>query len=134
MNKCGFAAIDFRKTHKSNHCSIMPIASCQVSKKCFERRSDTIDPIRLWADISGKSAEHMTISISCTDVGFGKTYDVLAQLLLPDVWSQDDIASLQVSLAKALASYFSISVNSVFVATTIVNSGNVVEDGEIQHW
>ncbi|OEY65927.1 hypothetical protein [Marinobacter sp. X15-166B] len=112
----------------------MPIAVCSVSRACFDRRARHHDPVQLWSQLSGQSANQMTINVACTEECYGRSYDVLSRLLLPDVWSAEDVATLQVSLATALATYFQVPIDGVVVVTSLVRTGHVVENGELQRW
>ena len=76
----------------------------------------------------------MTVNIVLSTEQFGNPYDIMANLYLPSLWSKQDVALLQTGLAKALASYFEAPLNSVFVMTSILDSGQVVENGEQVVW
>lgn len=112
----------------------MPIANCTISSKCIKNLQGSTDLVGLWANESGISSEQMTINIITNHNQFGNNYEVMANLLLPSIWSSTDISSIQVGLAKALAIYFEISVKAVHVITNIVDSGMVVEDGKEIQW
>lgn len=58
----------------------------------------------------------------------------MVTLLLPSIWSKPDITSLQVGLAKALALHYDASLEDIFISTSIVNSGMVVESGKEVKW
>tara|TARA_R110002049_G_scaffold161450_13_gene327029 strand:+ start:1909 stop:2238 length:330 start_codon:yes stop_codon:yes gene_type:complete len=109
----------------------MPIANCTITPEisgCSE------ELIALWASESGISSEHMTINIVTTSGQVGSKYAAMATLLLPSLWSDSEISSLQLGLARALAQYYAIPVTEVHVVTTIVPSGRVVESGREVEW
>lgn len=112
----------------------MPIANCMVISNCYERALHSSDLVALWATESGKSPEHMTINILKCAEQRGNSYDVMANLLLPSLWENKDVHSLQVGLAKALAKYFKVAISDVHVTTNILSSGMVVENGEVVEW
>ena len=112
----------------------MPIANCIVSPRCYENAARSADLIQIWAHESGKSPDAMTVNIVLSTEQFGNPYDIMANLYLPSLWSKQDVALLQTGLAKALASYFEAPLNSVFVMTSILDSGQVVENGEQVVW
>ena len=112
----------------------MPIANCIITSKYQKNSDNSSRLIELWASESKKPSEHMTINIITSNEQLGKQYHIMASLLLPSIWSGSDISSLQIGLAKALALHFNASLSEVFVATTIVNSGMVVEAGEQVEW
>jgi hypothetical protein len=109
----------------------MPIANCIVRSDCPQGSSNLVE---LWADESGQPSEHMTINIIFSDEQIGNKYGVMATLLLPSIWPGNDISLLQIGLAKALAKHFNLSLSEVHVATSIVTSGMVVEEGEEIQW
>ena len=76
----------------------------------------------------------MTINIVRSSEQHGKKYKAMAELRLPSLWSPEKIPALQTGLAKAIATYFSLSPGEVHVITTVVESGMVVESGEEVHW
>jgi hypothetical protein len=88
----------------------------------------------MWANESGKSADHMTINVMPSSQQFGKKYAVMANLLLPSIWSLEDISLLQVGLAKALAVNFGVALSTVHIVTSVIGSGLVVEDGKEIQW
>lgn len=109
----------------------MPIANCIVTSDCRQSPGSLVE---LWASESGKSAEHMTVNIVTSDRQYGNQYPVMANLLLPSIWSNSDISRLQTGLAKALAKSFNVALNQVHIITNIVDSGLVVEDGQEIKW
>jgi hypothetical protein len=109
----------------------MPIANCTIAS---ENSSCSEDLIELWASESGISPEHMTINIVAGSGQVGKKYAAMANLLLPSLWSDSEISSLQLGLARALAQHYAIPVAEVHVVTTIVTSGKVVESGREVEW
>ena len=64
----------------------------------------------------------------------GKEYAVIATLLLPSIWLRNEISALQKGLARALSVYYSLPNEQVFITTSIVDSGFVVENGNEVTW
>lgn len=112
----------------------MPIAHCMVTAATLERAIGDVNPVALWASAAGLDCAHMTLNILSLDIQYGKPYDVMAHLLLPSLWSANQMDALQLGLARALGEYFSIGSERIQVCTTLVESGRVVEAGELQHW
>ena len=112
----------------------MPIANCIISPECKRNTDRPKSLIELWSSEAKISSEHMTINLTQSSEQLGKKYQVMATLLLPSAWSLTDISSLQIGLAVALGEYFHLHINEVFVSTTIVNSGMVVETGKEVVW
>jgi len=76
----------------------------------------------------------MTINIITSSQQLGNKYPIMANLMLPSIWSSSDISLLQIGLANALSLYFNVSLEEVFVSTSIVNSGMLIEAGEEVEW
>ncbi len=112
----------------------MPIANCVVSAHCLKNIKPAGKLVDLWAGKSGKPAQQMTLNIIERVQQEGSAYEVMTQLYLPSLWSQDDIELLQLGLADALATYFDIAIGDVQIITHVVESGMVVEDGEVATW
>ena len=110
------------------------MVNCFVSPYCKLRSSNSSQLIDLWSTESGKPADEMTINILHCNEQLGKQYRVMANLVLPSIWSSGDISLLQVGLAKAISMFFEIPLSEVFVATNIVNSAMVVESGKEVQW
>ena len=110
----------------------MPIANCIVSPDCCSTVQESLS--FLWARESGKSEEHMTINVTQYDRQFGKSYPVMANLLLPSAWPVEDVSRLQSGLAQALSLFFSLPVSRIHIVTLIVQSGHVVENGHRIQW
>ena len=112
----------------------MPIANCIITSKCQLNLDQSKNLIEIWANESKISPEQMTVNIVVSNEQHGKKYNIMANLLLASMWSYNDISSLQVGLAKALAQFFNVSLKSIHVTTSIINSGMVVEDGNVIEW
>ena len=109
----------------------MPIANCIVSPHCPQGNGNIID---IWASAAKQSPGHMTVNFISSTAQFGRGYCVMANLLLPSMWSNENISSIQIALSAALVEYFNISAEQVHVTSTIVQSGMVVEAGHELSW
>ncbi len=109
----------------------MPMAFCWVNKSCQVKAGDLID---MWAAESGESSQHMTVNLLNVDEQLGNAFAVMANLMLPSLWQHEAIRRLQVGLAKALAQYYGLDLQDVFVITQVIESGNVVENGKPITW
>ena len=58
----------------------------------------------------------------------------MAFLYLPSLWRPDQVRDLQVGFATAICGHLDLAPPEVHVITTRVESGHVVEDGEVQEW
>ena len=112
----------------------MPIATCYLSRHLATKAQHSSDLVKHWSEHSISCAEEMTINLVSIEQQFGKQYTIMAQLLLPSIWSTQDISLLQLGLSKALASYFETREECILVTTNIIESGLVVESGEVVNW
>jgi hypothetical protein len=112
----------------------MPVANCFVQKDCYKKVSSSESLIELWTAESGLSSEHMTANIIQLTEQRGNAYNIMAVLYLPSMWSEQDVNLLQTGLAYALTRYFNVDINTVHVITHILESGMVVEKGEVLKW
>ncbi|WP_372883138.1 hypothetical protein [Psychromonas sp.] len=112
----------------------MPIANCRVVADCKRNSGELTELIELWSVASGKASDEMTVNLLEVSRQFGKQYKIMADLLLPSVWSATDISLLQLGLAGALSRYFAIAIDEIIVITHIIESGRVVESGEEVSW
>ena len=55
-------------------------------------------------------------------------------LYLPSLWLEDAVVALSKGLAAALVDALDVEHSSVQIVISIVESGTVVEAGEIVHW
>jgi len=114
----------------------MPIANCVISPDYRNKPDRSKNLVLLWVQHSriSNAASEMTVNIICSSEQLGKKYMITANLMLPSVWSKVDVSSLQLGLAKALSEYYSLSLDQILVATSIINAGNVVEKGKEITW
>jgi hypothetical protein len=111
----------------------MPIANCFVGEDVLEG-AEIERLVPLWAEESGVGGEHMTINVVSRSFQEGAGYEVMAFLFLPSLWVPEDVRRLQLGLASALRRAFEVQAGEVQVLTSIVESGHVVENGEIVEW
>ena len=109
----------------------MPIANCIVAPG---REPGRLDPVALWAKLSGRPAEQMTINLVSGIRQHGSRYAGMATLWLPSAWPAADVSALQEGLAGALAKYLKASPAEIHVITQLVEPGRVVENGREVRW
>ncbi len=112
----------------------MPIAHCILGPDIKLDISPVSLIVERWADYAGISGEHMTLTLTKSDVQIGVCYRVIATLYLPSLWSGENVGALQLALARSLADCFDCTLASVHVMAAIIQSGLVVEDGAIVEW
>lgn len=103
----------------------MPVA------QCFLTRLPETDLVARWSRLAGVEAEHMTLQLVKVDAQQGRPYEAMAWLHLPSLWSAEAVDRLQLGLARALAEALDAPADRVMVLTSTVESGRVVEGGEV---
>lgn len=109
----------------------MPIAQCMLSKTCKMEQGDLI---ALWSQYSNVPEEHLTINLFHTHEQLGHLYPIMVNLQLPSLWSKDKIFDIQLGLLRALIECFSLQKGDVHIVSTIIESGMVVENGNVLYW
>lgn len=112
----------------------MPIANCIITSKCKSSSDSSSRLIETWANESNTSSDNMTINIITSTEQTGHKYAIMASLLLPSIWSRSEIKSLQLGLAKALSLHYTLALDDIFITTSLVESGMVVEAGKEVTW
>lgn len=112
----------------------MPIAHCVVSKNIEGKISAHEELIDIWCNETGIESSDVTVFITFCDEIKGKHYDVLSHLYLPTIWPIEKRTEIEIGLAKALSTYFNTSVKNIIVILSTVQSGEVVENGEVIEW
>lgn len=111
----------------------MPIAHCLVND--IDIVPDQWE--RIVAELAAKaklSVSDITLSIVTGIKQFGNPYKVMVNLYLPTLWNSVDIELIQKSLINALVSNLELPPEEIFIMTTLIDSGNVVENGKIVWW
>lgn len=111
----------------------MPIAHCLVNG--IDIVPDQWE--RIVAELAAKaklSVSDITLSIVTGIKQFGNPYKVMVNLYLPTLWNSVDIELIQKSLINALVSNLELPPEEIFIMTTLIDSGNVVENGKIVWW
>ncbi|CAM3536928.1 hypothetical protein VA7868_03929 [Vibrio aerogenes CECT 7868] len=111
----------------------MPIAHCILSPD-LQPAENPPDLIGRWGKYAGKETSDMTVTFTRSEKQFGHPYAVIATLFLPSLWSASAMNALQTGLSEALAVCFSIEPAQILVMTSVIESGLVVEGGEVVMW
>lgn len=109
----------------------MPIAHCYTSLDISGKEEALIEN---WQRYSGKESDEMTINVMSVQTQAGKSYAMMVQLFLPDLWTQQAIQELQEGLVKAFMQTLSLNQSDVHIITHLVSSGRVCEDGRTLEW
>jgi hypothetical protein len=58
----------------------------------------------------------------------------MVNLYLPDFWTPDEVKDIQAGLLETVCKCLHVKRERVFIVTTLITSGHVVEDGKIVSW
>jgi hypothetical protein len=111
----------------------MPIANCFTKNKQSSQQEIQ--------EVAEKWAEQIKVDVKDICLTFipkcnqgGQQYEVLVNLYLPSLWDQDNIKLIQKSLVNILSDFHNTEASEIFIMTSIIQSGHVVENGEIVEW
>lgn len=111
----------------------MPIANCYI-KDTQVINNEFQDLATLWAEKINVDVKDICLTFIPNCIQAGQQYEILVNLYLPSLWKKDAIKNIQKSLLMILAGHFHISPKHIFIMTSIIQSGNVVENGEVVEW
>ena len=110
----------------------MPIAYCFVKEKLLPEVS--IDQIvNALATEAAMNPNDITVNLVAVQQ-VGNPYPVMINLYLPAVSSAEDVQNIQLALHKVVTDHFQVLNNEVFIMTSLIQSGHVVENGRTMEW
>lgn len=111
----------------------MPIATCFIkNNKISKQQWDTLSAE--WAQRIGVDVKDICLTMVTGFIQSGQTYEALVQLSLPSLWAKEDIKTIQMELLSLLSELLKVSSDQIFILTTIIQSGHVVENGKVVKW
>jgi hypothetical protein len=111
---------------------LMPIANCIVNNFGLPLIDYQL-VVNEWADEIPTKRENITLSFIAGSQ-YGNKYKMLVNLYLPSVWKSGEVERIQLTLLNTLIKHLNLNKEEIFVLTSIIHSGHVVENGEIQNW
>jgi len=114
----------------------MPIVNCTIAPDLECEIKNNHDLIKRWSIESGfpEGAKEMTINIVRSEAQYGNQYKIIANLFLPSLWSSDALRSLQCGLDIVLRRCFSLRPDEILIITHVIDSGLIVDKGEVVEW
>lgn len=112
----------------------MPIANCFLKKE-IPITSELLEQIV--ADLSatiGVDVKDICLNIVNDFYQAGQQYKVFVNLYLPSLWFPKDVNKVQLAFLETLVKHLAVTYEEIFIITSIVQPGNVVENGEIIDW
>lgn len=111
----------------------MPIANCYVHTiKISSQQLETL--VKEWAEIIEVDTKDICLTLIDISLQAGQQYKLMVNLFLPTIWSRSNIEKIQLSLHKLLKKHVKLKNEELFIITSMVPSGNVVENGQIITW
>lgn len=111
----------------------MPIVHCFIKEKeVIPSKID--DLIAEWAHITGIETKDICLNMITDFYQFGQQYSILVNLYLPTLWAEHDVKRIQIGLLRVISKYLDVFPEKVFIMTSWIQPGHVVENGEIVDW
>ena|SRR5690554_971742 len=111
----------------------MPIANCFIKdKKVTQQEFQQL--AEKWASEVKVDVKDICLTFIPNGIQAGQQYNALVNLYLPSLWNDDQIKHIQKSLLRILCEFLKVESSEVFIMTFIIQSGHVVENGEIMEW
>lgn len=111
----------------------MPIVHCFVKQKDIpEPLLDSI--VKEWGMRIGVAENDICINMVNGFMQAGKSYAILANLYLPALWPDRDVRNIQQNLLEVLSGNFRVREEDIFIMTSMIQPGHVVENGQIITW
>lgn len=87
-----------------------------------------------WANEIAVNIKDISIALIEAKIQAGNKYKIIANLYLPSLWNGEDISHIQLSLSRLIIKHLNLTLKDVFIMTSIIQSGNVVENGKTIKW
>lgn len=111
----------------------MPIANCFIKNKQI-KPEDLQELIIKWSEEIQVDVKDICFTVVTDFLQAGQQYEILVNLYLPSLWSENDVTTIQKGLMRVLTTFFKLKPSEIFILTSIIQSGHVVENGEIVEW
>ena len=90
--------------------------------------------VKEWAEALQISETDITLNVVMDHKQFGHQYPAMINLFLPSLWSETDIEKIQRTLSQLLQKHLKITSDQLFIMTSIIESGHVFSDGQMERW
>jgi hypothetical protein len=110
----------------------MPIANCYIQIEVSKQQLETLT--KDWAQTIEVDLKDICLSFVNIHAQTGQNYKVMVNLFLPTLWEAKSREKIQLSLDTLLKKHLELEDEDVFIITSLVQSGNVVENGQIIRW
>ena len=111
----------------------MPIATC-LMREASDMERDAASLVGRWAELSGCEAGLLTVDMLPARRLSGESRRAMGTLHLPTMWPKDKAERIALGLVRALSEWMGTGPEEVHLMIRWVESGTVVEDGEILTW
>lgn len=110
----------------------MPIANCFIKDMVTTEEANSL--ASKWAKAIHVDVKDICITFIPDCIQGGQQYKILINLYLPSLWSEKNLKNIQITLFNILLNHFQYEKHEIFVMATIVQSGHVLEGGELIEW
>lgn len=110
----------------------MPIATVFSKIQISRQTLHTI--VSQWAENSSLDTDDVTLNVIPEFMQEGMNYSLLVNLYLRSLWPEEDIVKIQMALMQALQQNLKAPSDEIFMITSLIQSGHIVENGDIVRW
>lgn len=115
----------------------MPIAFCNITPALLsspetEARFQSITD--KWATAAAVDATELTLQVQPLAFQVGRSYAVIATVVLPALWPSESQQQILLGLSQALCQTLDTGASEVLVMLHPLPSGTIVDDGELVTW
>lgn len=111
----------------------MPILNCYTSKTNL-RDSQWDRLVESWAKMISVEQKDITIQVFTDFVQAGEKYELKVELYLPSLWPDHAIIHIQQSFLTLAEKMLKIKQSDIFLMTQIIQSGHVIDRGNMEEW
>lgn len=87
-----------------------------------------------WSQTANLSKELCTINVIPNTIQAGNAYKLMVKLYLPSLWSEEEVRHIQQSLSQSIHKNLGLEPEDLFVMTSIIQSGHVIDRGKLEVW
>lgn len=111
----------------------MPIATCFLKNKKAD--DNTLGVIaNEWSTVINVDVKDISITFVQDYYQAEQNYSALVYLYLPSLWSEKSIKNIQTEPLNLLIQHLNISHDRILIITSIIQSGHVIENGDVVIW
>ncbi|SFB36529.1 hypothetical protein SAMN04488072_11964 [Lentibacillus halodurans] len=112
----------------------MPIAFFHASKDLKISKKQCERMLEDWATAASVGKEYCTINVVENIMQVGANYKLMVKLYLPSLWEENNVREIQRFLFQSIYDQLEIEKEDIFIMTSIIQSGHVMDKGKLEIW